>query len=523
MHLLLGLIAIVLLAFHPRSALRAALSLTIAAVSLADLTYYEVTARHLDYSEAERLLGLLGFADGAIEFYSLHLLKAAGWCLLGIVAINMPPFYDTNDERDLFGRLVAFGAVIQLMPTAAIATILYLRGGDGTDGLPAQYKGLSFLSAIAMHSALTEAPGPRRTVSIAPSTAPVKHVVLVMDESVRGDLLDFNSQSGVYTGLKASDRGLVNFGVASSIANCSEATNASFRFGVTRKNYLIDLVVNPSIFAYARKAGFRTVYLDGQLHGRRLQNRMDEDELSLIDDFFQFESGEPLVDRDAHLGRRVRELLTTSEKPVFILVNKMGLHFPYEGKYPADQSMFKPTMTANYFGTEADPKMKVALGEDSANRRAFKNSYLNALRWNTSRFFEELLSGLDLSNVVLGYTADHGQDFHEDGRPGYGTHCNGGAVAPEEGMVPLVFLTEQRDVLKILSEAAETNRGNASQFNLFPTLLILMGYRQSDLSPVNGFETSLLERLPQDNRRFLSTFQVRFGKQPWWNTLKTTQ
>jgi glucan phosphoethanolaminetransferase (alkaline phosphatase superfamily) len=291
--------------------------------------------------------------------------------------------------------------------------------------------------------------------------------------------------------------------------------------GVTKQNYLKEMISNPSIWAYARKAGFRTAYLDGQRHGGRLQNHMNVDELALIDEFVQLDAKTPLYLRDIHLAQRLRAMLEAKQEPLFAIVNKMGAHFPYEGKYPSDSAKYQPTMAASYFGTEVDPRdVRSDLREDSENRRRYKNSYLNAIRWNTLQFFDALLPGLNLDETVIIYTSDHGQDFHEDGRPGYGTHCTDGPAVSEEGIVPLVFLTNERELLRRLRPAAESNANRASQFNLFPTLLSLMGYEDRDLTVESGFEPSLFTKLPDGNRRFLSTFYVRWGKAPVWNAIR---
>ena len=408
-------------------------------------------------------------------------------------------------------------------PLQRLPRFSILRGGEGTDGFPIQYSGVAFLSVLGIETALSDRPKVRRDVTLDPNrTQGVRHVVLVIDESVRGDLLDINSEHGVETGLLSADLPVVNFGIASSTANCSEASNVSVRMGLTRRNYLKELHSNPPIWAYAKRAGYRTAYFDGQRNGGNLQNHMNQQELQLIDEFVQLEANTPPHLRDILLARKLRTLLETSSSPQFILVNKMGAHFPYEGKYPSSDAIYKPTMAANYFGTEADPRgLGTDLDKSVDSRRRYKNSYLNAIRWNMSQFFGALLPGLNLADTVIIYTADHGQDLHEDGRPGYATHCTGGPAPAAEGSVPLAILTNHARLLPRLRKAAFENAGNASQFNVFPTLLRFMGFEPGDLKVTSGFEPSLFEALPKSNQEFLSTFYVRFGRAPVWNAIST--
>jgi len=63
------------------------------------------------------------------------------------------------------------------------------------------------------------------------------------------------------------------------------------------------------------------------------------------------------------------------------------------------------------------------------------------------------------------------------------------------------------------------NYNRASQFNVFPTLLALMGYERESLRSSGAFEPTLFAELPDDNQRFLSTFFVRLGKKPVWNRI----
>ena len=111
-----------------------------------------------------------------------------------------------------------------------------------------------------------------------PGKPPLRSLIVVMDESVRGDLLDLNLASGAPTGLVGRED-VVDLGVVPSIANCSDTTNVAFRYGIGRKDYLKQLARNPSLWSYARRAGYHTYYVEAQRVDGALQNGMDADEL----------------------------------------------------------------------------------------------------------------------------------------------------------------------------------------------------------------------------------------------------
>jgi lipid A ethanolaminephosphotransferase len=475
-----------------------------------------ITRAYINLAEAERVVGLAAFADNIVAFYPGSVLFAMLAAVLGLVAVQMPPHVRSLGVAH---RLTAM-LLAPLLPVGAMTGVLYKRGGDGTEGLPEQFKAPAFAVALGLERALSGGRPQRRDVAIVASREPAaRHVVVLMDESIRGDLLDINRPGGAYSGLLRHRAVAANFGVASSIANCSAATNAGFRYGVTRRNHLEELRVNPSIWRYARKAGFRTVYIDGQRHGGGLMNLMTAEEAADIDVFLQLPRETRPFERDLEIARRLKGLLGAERS--FIFVNKMGAHFPYEGKYPPESARFMPVMKQTYFGSEVDPASERGWmfrpdpGESDIHTR-FRNSYLNAVEWNVGRFFDTLLDGIDLSQTVLVYTADHGQDLHEDRSPGFNTHCSRHGPLTE-GMVPLVILTGIEPVLREMREAARRNHNAATQFNLFPSVLQLLGYEREDVGRFASAELPLLADLRSTEQRFFTQFFVRLGAEPAWS------
>jgi lipid A ethanolaminephosphotransferase len=130
--------------------------------------------------------------------------------------------------------------------------------------------------------------------------------------------------------------------------------------------------------------------------------------------------------------------------------------------------------------------------------------------WSVGEFFRRLFADADLSQAVVIYTSDHGQDLHERGNPGLNTHCDSDPV-PEEGLVPLVII--QGKGLKTLDWQAhlEQNRNASSHYNIFPTLLRLMGYDSAGVGQVYG---RALDVPTEDPFTFNVRFNARLGAQP---------
>lgn len=481
------------------------------------LSYWLITGDYISITSVDTLLTAAAFASDVTGAYSGQLMWSGLAAAVGLLAVNVPPYHLARRRLRWRRSLLV---LVPCVPMALVAAIVYARGGEGTNGLPDQFGVPAFVAALGVaHATAGPPPVRQRVTATADAAHAVRTIIVLMDESVRGDELDIDGGKA-YSGLL--DRGAIatNFGRASSLANCSATSNVTFRYGATPKHYLSDIAVNPSMWAYAHHAGYQTWYLDAQRTGGKLQNFMTADERGQIDHFEQIGADVPPDRKDMQIAARLRSII---EAPVdarqFVYVNKMGVHFPYEGKYPPADARFHPTLAQRYFGDLADPKVVWPTDPNPAERAKFLNSYLNAVSWNTGHFFDTLLPGLDLQHTVIIYTSDHGQDFHEDGSPGYATHCTDGASAAGEGIVPLVLLTGSPPLLQRFRDDATRNFGKASQYNVFPTLLSLMGYRLPDVARTTHVEEPLSARLDAADQRFLSTYFVRFGQKPVWNPI----
>lgn len=261
----------------------------------------------------------------------------------------------------------------------------------------------------------------------------------------------------------------------------------------------------------------RTVHIDGQTVDGAMQNFMDEEEAAQIDERIQFDAV-PAVDRDQAIARELVKQLADAE-PKFILVNKIGAHFPVHDKFPDEYLRYQPVLPRGGFRDVIDTGSRAGFGGSAEEWRRYRNSYRNTLAWNVGRFFEVLLTQADLSNALIVYTADHGQTLHEDGAPGTGTHCH---PEPEsaEGAVPMVTITGTDAAGLDFARVADANSNRTSHYMIFPTLLEAMGYAPAKVGKAYG--RSLLQP-SHDPMTFNTKFNARLNADPVWRKVDLAQ
>jgi lipid A ethanolaminephosphotransferase len=310
-----------------------------------------------------------------------------------------------------------------------------------------------------------------------PTASAVRGIIVLVDESIRGDYIDWTPGNRYTPDLARLKDRIVDFGPTSSGSNCSDYSNAILRFAAAPNLLGSKLLSIPTIWQYAKKADFRTVFIDAQAAFNKtpgkLQNFMTREEILDIDRFYALDEHTPSYLLDDKLFEIItQELDASSDHAVFIYANKNGAHFPYDGDYPKSERLFHPTMSG--------------IGIDNSVTRV--NSYRNAIRWSVDRLFGRFFNATDLTNVVVIYTSDHGQAFNE----GRLSHCTIERPDPREGLVPL-FVVAGSDFLRArFTAAAESSRGHVSHFSITPTVLELMGYASGDMSALYG--PSLFEK-----------------------------
>ncbi|KJZ39415.1 MULTISPECIES: sulfatase-like hydrolase/transferase [Pseudomonas] len=498
-------VALFMTAYIRQSLIRHLLALVMFVSAVFFDVYTRVTADYLTYSSFVSLVYSGGFIQEAIYQYRDAIISGVVGGLLLLFGIGLKP----RRRMPLPGALLVAAPVLGVL---LLSAVLFVRAGEGARGLPIMYTPLAYLNLFT-YEALHNTVGPREPVSLARNNQPVGHdIVLIIDESISGNYLDINAPFGVHSNLKEPRPGveIFNYGYAASIANCSADTNVTLRYGGTRADYMRINSTLPSIWQYAKKAGLRTVYIDAQRTGGNLQNLMNDTEKKDIDEFVQFDQTS-VRDRDMAAAAKLIELLNDGQ-PQLVVINKVGAHFPVHDKYPDAFMAYRPTLPRGQFVEVADTGKRDGFNGQPDDWVLYRNAYKNTLLWNVGEFFSRVFVQADLSNALLIYTSDHGQDLHERGNPGLNTHCGGDPVE-EEGLVPLVVI--QGSTLKTLDWQAQlpVNKDRSSHYNIFPTLLQLMGYDLTGIEAVYGKPLSVPTA---DAFTFNYRFNARLGAQPQW-------
>ncbi|WP_431144959.1 sulfatase-like hydrolase/transferase [Pseudomonas alvandae] len=468
-------------------------------------TYMRVTDSYLTYSQFVSLVYSGGFIQEAAYQYREVIISAVAGGVLLLLGIALKP----RRRLPLPGYVPIVAPVLGVL---LLSAVLFVRAGEGARGLPVMYTPLAYLN-LFIYETLHNTVGPREPVSLARQSSPIDHdIVLIIDESIAGNYLDINTPSGISTGLKTPPPGvdIFNYGYAASVANCSADTNVTLRYGGTRADYVRINSTQPSIWQYAHQAGLRTVYIDAQRTGGNLQNLMTELEKKAIDQFVQFDQTR-VRDRDMAAVAKLVEVLG-NDRAELVVINKVGAHFPVHDKYPDDFMTYRPALPRGQFQDVSDTGSRDGFNGEKGDWALYRNAYQNTLLWNVGEFFQRLFREGNLTNAVLIYTSDHGQDLHERGNPGLNTHCGGDPVE-EEGLVPLVVIQgRQLQTLDWRGTLAQ-NKDRSSHYNIFPTLLELMGYDPAGIMAHYG---KPLNQPTEDDFTFNYRFNARLGAKPAW-------
>lgn len=464
-----------------------------------------VTTQFMTYDAFINLVHETGFAGDAWTQNAAAFAGAAPAALILLLAIGWPP----RPRRPLLNKWMA--AATPWLAAAAFTGILFVRGGDGLPGLPPSFTPIAY-SALAGYEHATRPDSIRLPVRLPHATKPLsRNIVLVIDESIAGQYLDINSARGVPTPLSGQwpGIGIHNYGLAASVTNCSAGSNVTLRFGGTRADYKRIIATQPSIWAYAHKAGMRTVFINNQAYGKIIHNFMTEAEAAEIDRFVRL-GHLPADERDLAAARLlVREL--ADPRPKLIVINKMGAHFPIQDKYPANYLHYRPAMAPSAPDVFHTGK-QIGFTGTSSEWVLYRNSYRNALSWSVGGFFDIVLRQANLTGTTLIYTSDHGQNLHEDGSSGLYTHCGPSAV-PSEGIVPLVVIEGGQASGLDWRRDLQRNHNRSSHFMIFPTILELMGYDRAASQAAYGLP---LDAPSIDSGDFNTLFNARLGRKPTW-------
>ncbi len=477
-------------------------------------TYERSLQQPLTYSAFLGLLQAHGDAGAASVQFRGILSQTVPSGLLLLLALILPPRFSHMPQW--MPRWLPVAA--PLAGITILIPVLFARGGEGTLALPAPFTPAAYGTLYLGTSLASETRAPVTVNRTAPPVT--RDIVLIVDESISPLYLDTTARDGITTGLLNPPAGVhvSNFGIAAAITNCSAGANATLRHGGTSTNYRAMRSSGVDIWDYARRAGLRTVYLDGQRNHGELQNMMTPEERAKIDSFVQLNTT-PIRDRDVTLAQVLADHLN-NDTPEFIYMNKIGGHFPVHDRFPDQLAQYQPILPRGYYVHQSDGGMTKGSasshfdGSPQAWQR-YRNSYRNTLLWNVGEFFDRLFSRADLSSATLIYTSDHGQDLHERGNPGYGTHC-GTKPVDEEGTVPLMIIEGASTPRHDWNAHLPSNYNRTSAHHIFPTLLALMDYDRADVTRYYGAALDTPIRTPYS---FNITYDVLLGREPTWQAI----
>lgn len=337
--------------------------------------------------------------------------------------------------------------------------------------------------------------GKRDTVFLNPAGGPLaKHIVWIIDESVRPDMLQINNFPKETTPfLKSIQDSILNFGIASSGSVCSDYSHIMLISGLRVKelpDYKGIARKKPTIFQYANRNNMQSNLIYSPGHEDEPKGYMTHSDFDHIAHKFHtkkvFPDTEPYL-LDFKSIDILEEIIGTQESS-FTYLLKYGCHFHYETAYPADRRYFSPVQDISSWKRD--------------DREKLLNSYYNAIRWEVDYFFENLYKRFEGQDVVFIYTSDHGQHLMEYPEIKL-THCIKKAAPPEMATVPLFLLPMNHRIKTELSPFfRKDNVDQASHFNIFPTTLMLMGYDPKEVHEFYG--NSLFDPLQNTERIFVS-------------------
>ena len=365
----------------------------------------------------------------------------------------------------------SLGLWFLLVPIAAFSSVYYLI--NLVTGVVEEYPS-PIAVPIQAYLGIKFSPvylGPRDALKYAHPVSPkINKIVFIVDESIRGDYLQLNNTEFDNTPFLASHRSQVaNFGVASSYANCSAMSRMALRSGARDSNFpdpKQKLLRQPTMWQYAKLAGYRTVYLDGWKSMRNMHSNLTDYELKFVDERTDA-SLIPYSSADDHIADRVSEELA-KPGPVFIFVEKIGLHTPYPRSLPKNPE-YEPNAST------------VPFASTNPTQSADVKDYLIGVWSRVDLFFERLFPALNQSDVLAIYTSDHGQALYEGGYDAM--HCSGKNASKGEGLVPLFLFAGDQKIRKSFRSAAKRSYNKASHSDIFPTLLWAMGFDPELVKP----------------------------------------
>lgn len=327
---------------------------------------------------------------------------------------------------------------------------------------------------------------------VTPMTSrPTNNIVLVIDESVRGDHLGLNGyyrDTTPFLNELARREVLFNWGITAAASTRSEESFQYIATGISPESsgeIWASLKTYPTMFQYAKAANYKTYYLDGQQNEYWGGNAGDTQYIDAVVGSKYFEGdGADQWDIDQRIAAKAKEIITGSSGN-FVVIFKRGSHTPYSYTFPTGGEQWQPSLMSQEL--------------DVANTKTLINTYDNGLRYNLDVFFRTLVDDYDNipNRTVIFYTGDHGQTLSEGGE----VYSHGGDSV-REATVPLFLIGHV--------ETAPDTGFKPMHANILPSILDLMNY--PDEWRKQAYVVSLFRAKASDSRqRFYLTPHVMPG------------
>ena len=293
---------------------------------------------------------------------------------------------------------------------------------------------------------------------------PTDNIIFILDESIRGDYISINNPEVNTTPvlvkyLRDFPENIFNYGIMLSAATVSFPSRTAILTCIdSLPDSNLKTFINPTLFDIAKANGYKTILMNVQGDFPDLVLRASDmariNEIYLSSGDFD---GEHNYNADMNAAKFIRDRLK-NEKGLFIFLEKVGSHIPYENRYPGEKpehKIFMPKLAKNDFFNLFDRKPEEVI-----------NSYKNAIRYNLDNFFAALFgeNPLELQDCTIIYTSDHGQSLME-----YGQKETHGTGYFEQAIVPFLIFSTDSFVLENLLSPDKIS-GSLTHMNVSPTI-----------------------------------------------------
>jgi lipid A ethanolaminephosphotransferase len=437
-------------------------------------SYKVVTGKGFDYEAASLFVNSTGAVADTIAMYGSMCLPYLAAIVLGVILLQVY-------LKRAAGCFTHPYAVVALCFVVLMAAKTWYSGENSLDSYPTPFRVPNMLAFIALsgHHVTREAP------VLSPTEEPmIDHVAVIIDESVTGSHLALNGYGRDTTPyLSSVGTSLLNLGIASSGTNNSFGSH-NILFSGIRDTELPDregvIWRSPTMIQYAAAAQYDALVLDTQAYSKLVTNMDVPGPV-----YEQIPRRVPREMRDRAAADRLVDRVRDLPQTLTYLI-KVGSHFPYKGLYPSERARFLPELKSSVW---------------SGDLEEVRNSYDNSIYWGVDEFFEYLIPRLQSlgESVLIIYTSDHGEALPGTIPGTSETHGRTG-MPPITANVPMIVIgIGGGEALADTLRRNESLANNTSHFEIFPTVLVLLGYDREDVGARYG--KSFFEVMHSDRRR----------------------